>query len=72
MVVSIIDYGAAIQSVLVKGKNGEMEVCINNNRNRQEVTLNYNNIDDLLANAGVFNGATVGRYYIRENVKQIC
>lgn len=34
MVVSIIDYGAAIQSVLVKGKNGEMEVCINNNRNR--------------------------------------
>lgn len=62
MVVSIIDYGAAIQSVLVKGKNGEMEVCICDCCDCQEVTLNYNNIDDLLANAGVFNGATVGRY----------
>ena len=28
----------------------------------KEVTLNYDKLDDLLANAGVFNGATVGRY----------
>lgn len=28
----------------------------------KEIALNYNTVDELLANAGVFNGATVGRF----------
>ena len=31
-------------------------------KDEKEIALNYNTIDDLLANAGVFNGATVGRF----------
>ena len=62
VLVSILDFGATIQSVKVKGKDGKFEVFFKFHViRRQEVTLNYDNLEDMLANPGLFYGATVGR-----------